>query len=116
MAGDAHPPAAASPQALVEDFARFLEDQHPAAPRLATWATALLDWLPPLLLEGRSRLSRLPLEERRAFLRASLESRLPPRRQLVAQLRFLVLTVAYSRPDLSAAVGYPGPEPAQEAP
>jgi len=99
----------------LEVFGAFLRDQHPATPRLATWAAMALEWSPLLSLRGLRPLSSLRPEAREAHLRALAESPLAPVRQVVANLRFLIVTVLYTREELATDAGYSGPEPMEAA-
>lgn len=109
-------PDAPAPGALVDPFAEFLRGQHPAGPRLFAWACQLVDWLPPLMRVAPGRFRHLDRARRVATLERAAASALPPLRQLVANLRFLVLTVVWSQGDYLAAAGYDGPAPMEGPP
>ncbi len=104
-------PSHPDPDRLVLEFRDFLEGEHPAAPRLATWLVLGLD-LAPRLVPGHLRsFTSMDPAARAGWLRACYQSPWLVVRQPVADLRFLFLTMAYGTQDLAREVGYPGPEP-----
>ena len=73
-------------------------------------ALRLLDASPFLVPPFRARrFSRLSLDERVRLLEAHEQSRFLPRRAAVHALKQVIMLAYYSRPEVEAALGYPGP-------
>jgi len=94
----------------IEEIDSFLGDTGPLTPRTLRLGLLLLDASPYLLPPYRMRrFSRLPLQERVRLLEAWERSRLTPRRVLIHALKQLVMMHVYSRPEITAHLGYPEP-------
>jgi hypothetical protein len=93
-------------EATVTFVAAFLPYLPPLMRRGFPVGLVILDFLPILLFANFSRMSKLSVDARRAFLQGLFSSRIALVRELWHAIRGLVACAIYSRPEVHKALAY----------